>query len=181
MSNYSANDYRFYLAHKGKGKWTWPGGKNSKEYNANYYQTHKEKWGIKDKIAEKVGVKALYDAADKENKLRDDAYNVDVAYQDYDYHKNVTNQNAAYKKDLDTNFKDDFFKKSREDAKKELIRSVEEQDAAARRKAKAHSDVLASNHEYEKALKKYSKTPLGRIHNTKVGQKIVKKLLESRR
>ena len=27
-------------------KWIWPNGKNSKEYNAWYYSTHKEKWGV---------------------------------------------------------------------------------------------------------------------------------------
>lgn len=41
--SYSQNDWRKYseLYH---GKWEWPNGKNSSEYNAWYYKTHKEKW-----------------------------------------------------------------------------------------------------------------------------------------
>lgn len=63
MNNFSQNDWRSYqyLCH---GRWQWPDGKNSSEYNAWYYRTHPDKW-IKDKIDEAVvnGAKWIFNKA----------------------------------------------------------------------------------------------------------------------
>lgn len=46
-------------------KWIWPNGKNSKEYNAWYYSTHKEKWGVGgEKDAASTGKKLKIDPDD---------------------------------------------------------------------------------------------------------------------
>ena len=60
---YSENDYRYYLAH---GKWTWPNGNNSKEYNHDYYSKHKDKWKEYN-LARKLGV-GYKSAIDEENR-----------------------------------------------------------------------------------------------------------------
>lgn len=60
---YSENDYRYYLAH---GKWTWPNGKNSKEYNHDYYSKHKDKWKEYN-LARKLGI-GYKSAIDEENR-----------------------------------------------------------------------------------------------------------------
>lgn len=60
---YSQNDWRSYteLYHK-EGRWTWPNGNNSKEYNQWYYATHPEKWARDVAVdAIKKGGKWLYD------------------------------------------------------------------------------------------------------------------------
>lgn len=80
---YSENDYRYYLAH---GKWTWPNGNNSKEYNLWYYQQHKEKW---DEYRENAK-KKVDSANSRMRHLKNKAKTNKRAAKDFDKHNKET-------------------------------------------------------------------------------------------
>lgn len=106
---YSNNDYRDYLEH---GKWSWPNGKNTPEYNRNYYQTHREEILARRKQVSnaynsaKSAVRSKYDSARSAAKSKYDSTRDNVvgskAYQDaskaYGYAKTYTSARAKLKK-----------------------------------------------------------------------------------
>ena len=47
--------YNDFLEHKDSNdKWDWPNGNNSKEYNHNYYETHKAKWDTEKSVDQNI-------------------------------------------------------------------------------------------------------------------------------
>lgn len=74
---YSENDFRLY---HGDGKWSWPNGNNSKEYNSWYYNTHKDQW-------KEYGENAKKKAGEKAKKVASDNINMNTDQTIY-YDKN---------------------------------------------------------------------------------------------
>lgn len=153
---YSENDFRLYHSWGKK-----PEQKaREREYNAEYYRTHKEKWKKDHKVLDKLGVDERYEKTLADKKARQTKWYLDTTDEISDKHmdnaKNEASRLAYYNFDKDSKAPDEIMDKVRTERNaSNANRSVEYN--------RATSDASAAASAAANATRKYEQTPIGKV------------------